>query len=475
MATVKLKRSATPGAVPTTAQLDLGEVAINTYDGKMYIKQDNGTASVVQVGGGGSGASMAIGTVITAPTAPSNDGTWLECNGQTLSQSTYSSLYALIGHNYLQYNVERGGQPTSMSSANTNFIIFSGTAWLYFNTTTQPQKSTDGGITWSNTAAVMPGAITANNRAVTNNNGVVMFHGNQSAAYRTTNDGASWSTVTLPTASGLTTIGVNGDTWVGITNGSAAMYYSTDAGATWNTRAGVLPVAAGTLQSRVYWNGTNWVYLFNAGSTSGMTGRSVFTGTLASGTWSAATYGTAPQLDAGSGAHTEIIEGSPQIARGGAGIYNAQYSPDSGETTKNFSVGATSSVSPLNSGPVWNGLHFMFVPTTTSQMSIMPQDGSTYYVYHPIAASGTTLNSGSPALYFGQSPSGVGVIQNGRFDASSKRMVGKMAQFVGNATTTGWYSCAMYPAINTSTSFCLPDFQYMDIPKLAGKAWMKVA
>jgi len=49
--TIILKRSATPGKVPTTAQLALGEIAINTYDGLIYIKKDNGTPSVVQIGG----------------------------------------------------------------------------------------------------------------------------------------------------------------------------------------------------------------------------------------------------------------------------------------------------------------------------------------------------------------------------------------------------------------------------------------
>ena len=48
--TIKLKRSATEGAVPTTGSLELGEVAINTYDGKMYIKKNDGTESVVEIG-----------------------------------------------------------------------------------------------------------------------------------------------------------------------------------------------------------------------------------------------------------------------------------------------------------------------------------------------------------------------------------------------------------------------------------------
>lgn len=48
---MKLKRSATPTKVPTTSDLDLGEIGINTYDGKLYIKKDDGTAAIKEVGG----------------------------------------------------------------------------------------------------------------------------------------------------------------------------------------------------------------------------------------------------------------------------------------------------------------------------------------------------------------------------------------------------------------------------------------
>ena len=48
---IKLRRSATAGAIPTTSNLDLGELALNTYDGKLYAKTTEGSASeVVQVG-----------------------------------------------------------------------------------------------------------------------------------------------------------------------------------------------------------------------------------------------------------------------------------------------------------------------------------------------------------------------------------------------------------------------------------------
>lgn len=53
---IKAKRSAVPGKVPATTDLALGEIGINTYDGKAYIKKDvGGVESIVALGGAGSG------------------------------------------------------------------------------------------------------------------------------------------------------------------------------------------------------------------------------------------------------------------------------------------------------------------------------------------------------------------------------------------------------------------------------------
>jgi len=52
---IKLKRSAVAGKAPTTSDLELGELALNTYDGKLYTKKDDGTASIVELSGGGGG------------------------------------------------------------------------------------------------------------------------------------------------------------------------------------------------------------------------------------------------------------------------------------------------------------------------------------------------------------------------------------------------------------------------------------
>ncbi len=48
---IRLRRSASQNAVPTTSQLNLGELAINTYDGKLFLKKSvGGNESIVEVG-----------------------------------------------------------------------------------------------------------------------------------------------------------------------------------------------------------------------------------------------------------------------------------------------------------------------------------------------------------------------------------------------------------------------------------------
>ena len=46
---LKLKRTAVQGKIPTTATLELGELAINTYDGQLYFEKDNGAPSIQSI------------------------------------------------------------------------------------------------------------------------------------------------------------------------------------------------------------------------------------------------------------------------------------------------------------------------------------------------------------------------------------------------------------------------------------------
>ena len=99
--TIKLKRSSTSGAAPTTSQLELGEVAINTYDGKMYIKKDvGGTESIVEITGGGSGGGSGLASSFTLYeyTATANQTTFSgsDSNSNTLAYDTATPPKILV-------------------------------------------------------------------------------------------------------------------------------------------------------------------------------------------------------------------------------------------------------------------------------------------------------------------------------------------------------------------------------------------
>jgi len=89
--TFKLKRSAVQGRVPTTGDLQLGELALNTFDGKLYTKKDNGTASIVEIGAGGGGGG-AVGPILeTLQTLTSNQTLNGGYNGFSVGSVTIAS------------------------------------------------------------------------------------------------------------------------------------------------------------------------------------------------------------------------------------------------------------------------------------------------------------------------------------------------------------------------------------------------
>lgn len=47
--TIRLKRSAVAGKVPTTSDLSLGEVGMNTYDGALFMRRDTGTPEIIRI------------------------------------------------------------------------------------------------------------------------------------------------------------------------------------------------------------------------------------------------------------------------------------------------------------------------------------------------------------------------------------------------------------------------------------------
>jgi hypothetical protein len=68
--TILLKRSAVAGKVPTTSDIPLGSLALNTYDAKLYTKRSaDGVESIVEIGassggGGGSEGGVSMSTSV---------------------------------------------------------------------------------------------------------------------------------------------------------------------------------------------------------------------------------------------------------------------------------------------------------------------------------------------------------------------------------------------------------------------------
>lgn len=60
---IKIKRSYTPGSSPLTTDLETHECAVNWNDGKLFVKQPDGTIKTITLGGGGGGSLSATVTI----------------------------------------------------------------------------------------------------------------------------------------------------------------------------------------------------------------------------------------------------------------------------------------------------------------------------------------------------------------------------------------------------------------------------
>jgi hypothetical protein len=125
--TVVLKRSAVTGRNPTTSDLALGELALNTYDGNLFFKKDSGTASIVTVATLAgtqtlSNKTLASPVITGTLTAGGTAGT----NGQLLA-STGSGLQ------WVTRDVSTLDSLTdvTITSATAGQVLkFSGSAWI---------------------------------------------------------------------------------------------------------------------------------------------------------------------------------------------------------------------------------------------------------------------------------------------------------------------------------------------------------
>lgn len=137
--TILHKRSSTPSATPAAGSLTAGELALNTADGKLFTKKDNGT--VVEIGAGGGG-----GTTIYAGTATVDFGSGggnvatVAVTGQAWVTATSHIDAFLMGtdttanHNADEHSIVNMTARITSITAGTGFTIQAFSEWTLTGT-----------------------------------------------------------------------------------------------------------------------------------------------------------------------------------------------------------------------------------------------------------------------------------------------------------------------------------------------------
>ncbi len=105
---IQIKRSNVPGRVPTVDDLELGELAINTYDAKIYAKRYRQFVGTDIIAVGGSGPDIANVLYVTADGNDSNSGKKLgdakRTIGAAVALATPGTIIKIGPGNYLEQN-----------------------------------------------------------------------------------------------------------------------------------------------------------------------------------------------------------------------------------------------------------------------------------------------------------------------------------------------------------------------------------
>lgn len=280
---IKLRRSAVQGAVPTTAQLELGELAINTYDGKLFLKRDDGLAQyIVEVGGNvGFEVKNQTGSTITKGTVVKFAGT-LGASGRLLAapflaNGTDPSEY-VIG--IVEHDIPDGSDGFAIDHGkifNLNTSAFSQGAILYASSTvaggltaTPPaapnNKVTVAAVVHSSaTVGILEvrltlGSSLENDELVqlgTLADGDTLVWNATNGRFENEQPSGGGSSVTVSTTAPSNP--QNGDQWFNSSDGSLAVYYVDADNGQWVTVSGpvgptVYPAAGIAVSTGTAWN-----------------------------------------------------------------------------------------------------------------------------------------------------------------------------------------------------------------------------
>jgi len=126
---IVLKRSSTSGAVPSASDLALGEIAINTYDGKMFTKKTvSGTSSIVELTGSIALSSSAFDLINYKFVATSNQTSFSGNDANSVSLSYASGTIQVFLNGILldptDYTASNGTSVVLDTGATSGDILF---------------------------------------------------------------------------------------------------------------------------------------------------------------------------------------------------------------------------------------------------------------------------------------------------------------------------------------------------------------
>lgn len=156
MATViNFKRSSTQNAVPATSDLTLGELAVNTYHGRMYTEKNDGSAAIVEIGTNPS--SLTINDAFALPTSDGSSNQVLQTNGSgTVSWASQASS----GMSIFTYSI--GSTTTSITGnddSSNSLLYTAGSEQVFLNGVKLIDGGTDYTATNSTTITLEENAI----------------------------------------------------------------------------------------------------------------------------------------------------------------------------------------------------------------------------------------------------------------------------------------------------------------------------
>jgi len=126
---IVLKRSSSSGAVPGTSDLALGEIALNTYDGKMYMKKTvSGSSSIVELTGGVALSSSAFDLINYKFVATSNQTSFSGSDANSVTLAYASGTIQVFLNGILldptDYTATNGTAVVLDTGANSGDILY---------------------------------------------------------------------------------------------------------------------------------------------------------------------------------------------------------------------------------------------------------------------------------------------------------------------------------------------------------------